>query len=471
LKEGKIKMKIRYYSHASFQIIGSHGTRLLLDPWLYNPIYGNMIWQFPECPIPIDDYINQDILSISHEHPDHFCPKTLAYFPRNIKIIIRNSGKNGLIKQKLNEMNFTNIIELNHRQSFSFKEFNITQFWDYSTNDSALVIANHNYTVFHQNDCMLSKEEAEFIGNNFNLDAALLFYSSASIYPTFFDMPEVVKHSETLKRNDTVLERAAQYADSLNVSCVIPCAGDCVYFRLPETDIHAGSLPIEFKEFASRKGYTFEVLTPLPGDIIDLENLETEFLPSFTSRLEWIEKLKQLRQRDDIKKITEQIEKWEEGFQFEPEKFSSLFSSYCNYVEKHFDDIFQDTSLRYGVISVYIRAYNSSQYFRYIIKLSFGEKLCQFQKVKSNDEPNEKFDMQLDIQSKYLGMVTEGALNFDDLKAGMLKIKREGSFSKVEAAFWHFLSTFYPFIFNQQGIGFQADKTFPHKVCYVHQDL
>ena len=79
-------MKVKYYSHATFQLRGDRGGRLLTDPWLYNPIYGHMIWQFPECPVPRVEYVDQDILYISHDHPDHFCIRTLELFSREIPV-------------------------------------------------------------------------------------------------------------------------------------------------------------------------------------------------------------------------------------------------------------------------------------------------------------------------------------------------------------------------------------------------
>ncbi|MDJ0616482.1 MAG: MBL fold metallo-hydrolase [Calothrix sp. MO_192.B10] len=454
-------MKIRYYSHASFQIVGCFGTRMLMDPWLHNPIYGNMVWQFPECPVSGDDYIKQDILYISHDHPDHFCPKTLSIFDRNTKIIIRRYGKLNPIKPILMDMGFTNIIELNHRETYVFHELKITLFCNYSTTDSAILISDDKNTVFNQNDCMLSDEEAKFIGKNFSIDIALIFYSSASIYPTFFDMPEPLKHIETLKRNEVVLERAAKYAHYLNVSKVIPCAGDCVYFRLPETDFFAGPLPIDFKNFVDSKGYKIEVITPPVGEIIDLENLDNQqFLPNFSSRSEWLESLNQLRRRKDVYKTTNYIIQWEESFKYIPDIFYSLFSDYCCYVNQYFDDTFQDINLKNGEIIVVFIVENYISNFEYCIQIDFQNKTSNFQELINIKQTEQNIHMQLSIKSKYLAMVSERALSFDDLKAGYFLIKRKGKFSKLEEAFWHFLSNFSSYISIEKRIYAKKQQVF-----------
>ncbi|NEQ36717.1 MAG: MBL fold metallo-hydrolase [Okeania sp. SIO3I5] len=437
-------MKIRYYSHASFQIISASGKRLLLDPWLYNPIYANAIWQFPECSIPLNEYINQDFIYISHEHPDHFCLKTLSHFARNIPIIIRKYGQNNPIKPLLIKSGYSHIIELEHGQTFILgKDFSATLFCNRSTTDSALVISDERATVFHQNDCMLSEQDAKWIGNNFDIDLGLLFFSSASMYPTFFDIPEELKQKETVRRNQSVFERTARYASFLKVSRIVPCAGDCVYFRWPETDKFAGCLPIEFKEFATRKADNFDVLTPNPGDVIDLDVVSQEFVPSVSSRQEWIEKLNKLRQREDVKNIIAQIQEWENQFYFQPEHFLNLFDSYCKYVKECFGSIFPDPDLKKGrEIKVVIQAKQDSKCWQYEIELDFPNSSCKIESKTFTEEQIVNLPLVFDVAARHLGAVIEGGLTFDDLKAGYLRIKRQGGYTKQEAALWYFLSVF-----------------------------
>ena len=49
-------MKVKYFSHASFQIITKKNTKILTDPWASNPIYGNTLCLFPQLNIKKDEY-------------------------------------------------------------------------------------------------------------------------------------------------------------------------------------------------------------------------------------------------------------------------------------------------------------------------------------------------------------------------------------------------------------------------------
>jgi len=436
-------MKLRYYSHASFQFVGYRGTRLLSDPWIYNPIYGNTIWQFPECPIPRSEYYDQDVLYISHDHPDHFCCDTLSQFPRTIPIIIRNYGENNPIKPILSGLGFSKIIELNHRDKVQINELEVTLFIQNATTDSAIVISDGEHTIFNQNDCMLPLKEVQWIGETFNLDTALLFFSSASIYPTFFEMPNSEKASETLRRNQKVMERSLEYARCLGISIIIPCAGDCVYFRYPETDQYAGCLPVEFQEYIKEHDYEFKILAPKPGDVLDVAQIRSlDFSPAFLSRIEWIESLQKLRQRKDIQNMLLEINNWEDSFGTDCHEFIQLFFNYCTYVQKNFEEVFMPPNPP-ELITVRITGFKDADSFSLEITLDFSREICHLKQLDAlSSSSNHNVHMTLEVHQKYLSMVASKALTFDDLKAGYIKIYRPEGYSPEEAAFWHFLSVF-----------------------------
>ena len=153
-------MKVRYVSHASIQIVTDSGLRLLTDPWLHSPIYGNMMWQFPVCTLSMADYTAQDILHVSHDHPDHFCARTLRHFDRSLPVVIRRYEGVIDIKGKLKELGFKNIIELGHRESWTDpRGLTVTLLIDAGSTDSATIISDGKQSVFNQNDCFLSEED------------------------------------------------------------------------------------------------------------------------------------------------------------------------------------------------------------------------------------------------------------------------------------------------------------------------
>ena len=181
-------MKVKYYSHATFQLLGDRGGRLLTDPWLYNPIYGHMIWQFPECPVPRAEYVDQDVLYISHDHPDHFCIRTLELFSREIPVLIRQYDQSIRMREHLKRLGFVDVIEISHRETLALPcGLTVTLIADPYSSDSLLIVTDGVHTVLDQNDCIPTMDDQVWIGQNFDVDLGLLFYSGGSQYPACFD--------------------------------------------------------------------------------------------------------------------------------------------------------------------------------------------------------------------------------------------------------------------------------------------
>ena len=170
-------MKITYYNHASININSSRGFSLITDPWIYGPIYGGSMWQFPVCQIDTKKYFKKDGIYISHIHPDHYCKNTLKRFPKTLPVYIRKYESMIPLKENLKELGFKNIIEVEHRQRIKIDEdFYITLVHDNKSVDSLIICENNNKTFLMQNDCFLNDDEYKWINNNYNIDLAGIFF-------------------------------------------------------------------------------------------------------------------------------------------------------------------------------------------------------------------------------------------------------------------------------------------------------
>jgi UDP-MurNAc hydroxylase len=69
-------MRITLISHASL-LVETNGHRILTDPWYEGRIYNNA-WELCPPPPMLPDYTGLSALFISHAHPDHYHPDTLA---------------------------------------------------------------------------------------------------------------------------------------------------------------------------------------------------------------------------------------------------------------------------------------------------------------------------------------------------------------------------------------------------------
>jgi len=435
-------MRTTYYTHACFQMVTAQGVRLLCDPWTYNPV-SNALWQFPECPIPAATFTDQDVLYISHNHVDHFCPRTLAHFSRDIPIVIRRYGDlDNPIKPTLVGLGFQTIIEVAHGETRTvLKDLTLSLYADLSTFDSAIVVSDGQHEVFHQNDCMLSLEDARRIGNLHKIELALLGLVNSSIYPTFFVMDPETKRSETAVRKQKVIDRTSDYAEAVGASFVIPCASDMVYIRFPASDPFLGPHAVEFQADARARGRSFEVIPMSPGDVFDLDAPGQNYRPAYDSHEDLEAQLAALRLRPDIRAVFEAIEAWED---YDHQAFCRQFEDYCRHLTHNFQTLLEgqlrSTSNRIFRVRLVLKSSHDNT--RAIeIAVDYGGLTIGMAQTKARLDP-EGVDMDLVFEDRYLGMLMAGAMEFDDIRSGWMDIHRPGPFSPEEIAFWHIMMLF-----------------------------
>ena len=88
-------MKITKLGSATV-IIESNGISILCDPWLIDGIYYGSWCNFPPIPVKDLDFDNIDYIYLSHIHPDHFDPKTMALLSKDIPVLIHRYHQNFL---------------------------------------------------------------------------------------------------------------------------------------------------------------------------------------------------------------------------------------------------------------------------------------------------------------------------------------------------------------------------------------
>lgn len=131
-------MIINHYCN-SFLSVDVNNRKLVCDPWIGHT--NESAWySYPFLKSP--SYLNKidpEFIYISHLHCDHFDPKTLKKFKnKKVKIIIKNF-KNKRLKNKIYELGFNNIIEINEWEKTKISnEFNIAIIPQMSSNTSDL---------------------------------------------------------------------------------------------------------------------------------------------------------------------------------------------------------------------------------------------------------------------------------------------------------------------------------------------
>jgi len=80
-------VRIEFVNHASF-LVESRGVRLLCDPWLEGTAFNDSWALLAKSRFEVADFASVTHLWHSHEHPDHFSPRTLTAVPAPVRATI-----------------------------------------------------------------------------------------------------------------------------------------------------------------------------------------------------------------------------------------------------------------------------------------------------------------------------------------------------------------------------------------------
>ena len=101
-------VSIRYLNHACL-IIETEGFRIATDPWIEGPAFCNGWWLAEPSPQDSYDALNAcDALFISHNHPDHLHPVSLAHIRKDMPVITP-AFETGSTLRYLRDLGFTDI--------------------------------------------------------------------------------------------------------------------------------------------------------------------------------------------------------------------------------------------------------------------------------------------------------------------------------------------------------------------------
>lgn len=182
---------VELVAHASLRV-RSGGKTIITDPWYVDPINCNTLYHWPPLAKPLAEIVAEtDAIYITHVHPDHFDPRTLAHFPKTTPIYI---GEYELktFRDEIKSHGFT-VIECPFQtlvkvEGTPFEIAILESDYDESAAfDSSCIIRSPECTVFNNNDCFLKDEKYQWVADNFDVDYGFLGYSPASYFPICFD--------------------------------------------------------------------------------------------------------------------------------------------------------------------------------------------------------------------------------------------------------------------------------------------
>ncbi len=122
-----LPVSVRFLNHACLLIEGA-GVRFATDPWLFGSAFCDGWWLAQESPSDAVEALDScDFLFISHNHPDHLHPETLACVRRDMPLVTADFAS-GSTERYLRDLGFEDVRPLGFGQA-------------YRVDDSALTLA------------------------------------------------------------------------------------------------------------------------------------------------------------------------------------------------------------------------------------------------------------------------------------------------------------------------------------------
>lgn len=216
-------MNLEFVCHASL-ILRRDPVHLICDPWLVGTAFDNG-WALLADPVfKPGDFNSITHIWFSHEHPDHFSPRTLAMITEeqraNITVLFHASADRKVAEHCQN-LGFTEIIELPPGQWTELADdFTIRcDTWE-GTDDSWLLVRTPEGTLLNLNDCQAVTQT--------QIDKLHAATGDVDVLLTQFSVSAWDGNEEDTKRRldgaQAMLDRVVKQTNTLGAKHVIPFA-------------------------------------------------------------------------------------------------------------------------------------------------------------------------------------------------------------------------------------------------------
>lgn len=219
-------MNITFLGHAQL-FVNAGGKSLLMDPWFFEPVFGAAWFRYPPAPYPDATTMPRpDFLLLSHIHPDHSGPGTLAQLQKGVSTWAM-PFPSGALERRLKRAEFTNVHWL---QGWETREIAPGLKITFVPHDrgwevSSIVVEADGVRLYHGNDNPLSLDCYRQIRERLGpIDLAFLPYAGASSYPTNFEGDEATLEERCAKKKAEGLARFTEGIEGLRPAEAVPFA-------------------------------------------------------------------------------------------------------------------------------------------------------------------------------------------------------------------------------------------------------
>lgn len=222
---GDQSVSIRFINHACV-VVSFDGLSFATDPWLLGPAFCNGWWLKYKSPSDALDIVNQcDFIFISHNHPDHLHPETLAQIRKDMPVLTAGFATRSA-ESYVRDLGFANVLAADFGSAYhdpiSGLRFTVLKSGDFR-DDSGLYFTIGAFSGLLTVDCNHL---------NFNmLPAPVTFLASsfsggASGFPLCFTNLELTEKLRVLARNrNAMIAGVKRYIEVSKPSVYMPYAG------------------------------------------------------------------------------------------------------------------------------------------------------------------------------------------------------------------------------------------------------
>ncbi len=219
-------MIVTWLGHAQL-FINAAGKTLLLDPWFAEPVFGGAWFRYPPPPYPRASSLPPpSFLLLSHIHPDHSGPGTLAQL-RKTTPTLAMPFPSGALERRLKRAEYSDV---RWQQPWETKEIAPGLRITFVPHDrgwevSSIVVEADGVRLYHGNDNPLSVDAyREIVKRLGPIDIAFLPYAGASSYPTGFGGDAALMKERCEKKKREGLQRFEEGIVGLEPKEAVPFA-------------------------------------------------------------------------------------------------------------------------------------------------------------------------------------------------------------------------------------------------------
>jgi hypothetical protein len=216
-------MQIEFVGHSSV-VFRDGPVHLLCDPWLTGAIFDDGWGLLSEPVFGADDFSSITHIWYSHEHPDHFSPKTLEMIPADVRkriTVLFHHSKDRKIIRHCSQLGFAAVQELPLAQWVNLAPgFDLLcDTWE-GSDDSWLLVRTPEMKILDLNDCQInSRAQAESVHQQAgDVDILLTQFSISAWDGNPEDLPRRQAGA------DAMLRRTVMQTQILRARHVIPFA-------------------------------------------------------------------------------------------------------------------------------------------------------------------------------------------------------------------------------------------------------